>query len=73
MHIRSFIAAAALLSTTLAASAAPQADQRIMRGHISFLADDALEGRETGSRGYDVAAAYVASQFAQFGVIPKGE
>jgi Zn-dependent M28 family amino/carboxypeptidase len=32
-----------------------------------------LEGRETGSRGFDIAANYVATQFMQYGVLPKGE
>nr|WP_229496540.1 M28 family metallopeptidase [Massilia polaris] len=45
----------------------------MIRAHLSFLADDLLEGRETGSRGYDIAARYVASQFLQYGVKPKGD
>ena len=44
-----------------------------IRGHIEFLADDLLEGRDTGSRGYAVAAAYVASQFRALGLSPGGE
>lgn len=53
--------------------AAPKADQAAIRAHLTFLADDLLEGRETGSRGYDIAANYVAAQLAQYGVAPKGE
>ena len=34
-----------------------------IKAHIDFLADDLLEGRETGSRGFDIASRYVASQF----------
>ena len=34
-----------------------------MRGHLSFLASDALEGRGTPSRGLDIAAEYIAAQF----------
>ena len=56
-----------------AAGAAPQADKEAIRAHLSFLADDLLEGRETGSRGYDIAANYVAAQFSQYRVAPKGE
>jgi Zn-dependent M28 family amino/carboxypeptidase len=41
-----------------------------LRGHIEFLADDLLEGRETGTRGFDVAAAYVASEFRSVGLSP---
>jgi hypothetical protein len=39
-----------------------------LQSHIEFLADDLLEGRETASRGYDLGAAYVASQFRQIGL-----
>ena len=36
--------------------------------HMRFLADDLLEGRETGTRGYDIAAEYVAAQFTAAGL-----
>ncbi|HEX3110461.1 MAG TPA: M28 family peptidase [Thermoanaerobaculia bacterium] len=39
-----------------------------VKAHIDFLASDVLEGRETGSRGYDVAAEYVASEFEALGL-----
>ena len=39
---------------------------------MRFLADDALEGRATGSRGYLVAADYVAGEFESFGLQPAG-
>lgn len=44
-----------------------------MRAHVNFLAGDALEGREAGTRGYDVAAAYVAAQFEAAGAAPAGD
>ena len=47
-------------------AADPAAAARI-RAHVEFLADDLLEGRDTGSRGHDIAAAYVASQFRALG------
>ena len=37
---------------------------------MRFLADDLLEGRETGTRGYDIGAEYVAAQFAAAGLKP---
>ena len=40
--------------------------------HIQFLADDSLEGRETGSAGYEKAAAYMAEQFRSAGLQPAG-
>ena len=42
------------------------------RAHVEFLADDLLEGRETGTRGYDIAARYVATQFEAYGLKPGG-
>jgi len=41
--------------------------------HVRFLADDALEGRGPGVRGGDIAAKYIASQFAQYGLKPAGD
>ena len=49
------------------------ADRNVFKAHMAFLADDLLEGRETGTRGFDIAARYVAGQFAQYGVQPKGD
>ena len=43
-----------------------------IRAHMSFLADDLLEGRGTGSRGYDLAAKYVAARFEALGLAPAG-
>lgn len=44
-----------------------------IRAGIRFLSDDALEGRGTGSRGYDIAAKYMASQFESLGLQPAGD
>jgi hypothetical protein len=44
-----------------------------MRGHLAFLSSDALEGRGTPSRGLDVAAEYIASQFRAAGLEPLGD
>ena len=54
------------------ASTAPEADINRIKGHMAFLADDLLEGRDTGSRGHEIAAKYVASQFQQLGLQPAG-
>lgn len=40
------------------------------RSHVAFLADDLLEGREPGTRGYDIAARYVATQMEGLGLRP---
>lgn len=44
-----------------------------IRGHVEFLASDLLEGRAAASRGYDIAAMYVAAQFRQAGLQPGGD
>ena len=44
-----------------------------MRPHVKFLASDLLEGRGVGTRGGDLAAEYIASQFAVAGAIPAGD
>src|SRR4051794_35819619 len=72
-------AIAASLSLVLAAAAPAQraagptfsADR--FKAHVAFLADDRLEGRDTGSRGHEIAATYVASQFMALGLKPGGE
>jgi hypothetical protein len=43
-----------------------------IKAHTTFLADDLLEGRESGTRGHELAARYIASQFALLGVEPGG-
>jgi hypothetical protein len=40
--------------------------------HIEFLADDALQGRNVGSPGYEKAAQYVERQFKEIGLKPGG-
>lgn len=44
-----------------------------LRGHLSFIASDALEGRNTPSRGLDIAAEYIAAQFRRAGLEPVGD
>ena len=43
-----------------------------LRGDLSFLASDLLEGRDTPSRGLDIAAEYIAAQFRIAGLEPIG-
>lgn len=38
--------------------------------HVRFLADDKLQGRDVGSKGYEAAADYVAAEFEQAGLAP---
>ncbi|HEU5118167.1 MAG TPA: hypothetical protein VFT74_16215, partial [Isosphaeraceae bacterium] len=44
-----------------------------LRGHVSFLASDLLEGRDSPSKGLDLAAEYIASQFRRAGLEPMGD
>jgi hypothetical protein len=43
-----------------------------IRAHMEFLADDLLEGRGTGTRGFQLAANYVRAQFEEMGLKPGG-
>ena len=44
-----------------------------IRWHVRYLSHDLLEGRGTGQRGGDIAAEYIATQFAEFGLKPAGD
>lgn len=67
-----------LASLALASAASAQTDDMTitpaaMQAHVTFLASDALEGRETGTRGYEVAAQYVAARMMAAGLKPAGK
>jgi len=66
------LALAACLPSAEAADGARAVSADEIRGHVWFLSDDALEGRATASRGHELAAAYVASQLASYGLKPAG-
>jgi Zn-dependent M28 family amino/carboxypeptidase len=44
-----------------------------IRAHTRFLSHDLLEGRGTGQRGGDIAAEYIATEFALYGLLPAGD
>jgi Zn-dependent M28 family amino/carboxypeptidase len=48
-------------------------DPERIGAHVKFLADDLLEGRGTGAPGGDIAAHYIAAQFALDGLQPAGD
>jgi Zn-dependent M28 family amino/carboxypeptidase len=56
-----------------ARQAAASIDPEKIRAHDRFLASDLLEGRGPGKRGGDLAAEYIATQFALAGAKPAGE
>lgn len=78
---RALLASLALVASCAPGARLPQATSRALeeirpeeiRAHMNFLADDLLEGRDTGSRGYLVAARYVAAQLEAMGIAPAGD
>ena len=67
-----FLAVAATAGAQVPSTAEQDIARRV-RADVEFLASDSLEGRETGSRGYAIAAEYVASQFRAIGLEPAGD
>jgi Zn-dependent M28 family amino/carboxypeptidase len=54
-------------------AAAATIDPEKIRAHVRFLSLDLLEGRGPGTRGAEIAAEYIATQFALAGVEPAGD
>ncbi len=59
--------------TPAAPAGLPASDAAAIEAHMTYLADDSLEGREAGTPGYDLAAEYVAAEFGKLGLMPAGE
>lgn len=73
MKFFSFAAALSLLSLTninASAQSSRAISEPVLRAHLSFLADDLLEGRGTGQRGGDLAVSYLETQAAIIGLQP---
>src|SRR3954447_19250452 len=77
MRIKPFAFAASLSLVFATAPARPAAGPTFsadrFKAHVAFLADDRLEGRDTGSRGPEIAPTHVARQFMGLGLKPGGE
>jgi hypothetical protein len=67
MRILTLLLAAALPATALFA-AEPSFTPAAFKANVEFLADDLLEGRDAGTRGFDIAARYVATRFEALGL-----
>ncbi len=67
-----FTAVLALAAVTLGQQPAKLFDGDSWWAHIKFLADDSLEGRETGSEGLRKAQAYVVDHLIKAGLQPAG-
>ncbi len=63
----------ALRLPSIAVAAMQNINPEHIRAHVKFLSDDLLEGRGTGQRGGDIAAAYLATQFSLYGLKPAGD
>ena len=69
-HLPLYRAASALLCLSIALGVhaqqvAPAIQTHALQAHVTFLADDLLDGRAAASRGYEIAAKYVAAQLQQ--------
>lgn len=80
-HFRRFLPAQALailitiLSGCSASKNTTKTDTQTLENlqtHVSFLADDKLEGRRTGTKGEQLAVDYITQQFKAIGLEPKG-
>jgi Zn-dependent M28 family amino/carboxypeptidase len=75
------LAASLFLSTAALAQNIPPAvkaaeasiNPENIRAHVKFLSDDLLEGRGPGLRGSEIAAQYIATQFALYDLKPGGD
>jgi len=65
-----------LISSSVVGQRLSKADRAIvanLKAHISYLADDKLEGRRAGTAGEQLAREYISAQFQKAGLEPKGE
>ena len=71
------VSSSGLLSAARKGAAGPrgadQVDAGRLRADLSFIASDELEGRDTPSRGLDLAARYLASRLQALGLKPGGD
>jgi len=66
------VLATSLILAAMTFAAVESTEAQRWWSHIVYLADDKLEGRDTGSPGYRKAADYVAQQFQSIGLKPAG-
>ncbi len=72
LYIATFLALAFSLAAQQPAQPARHFDGHSWWAHVTFLADDNLEGRETGSEGLRKAESYIVDQFTKAGLQPAG-
>lgn len=63
--------------SSIAVAQKPKKADKIVIGnlqtHVGYLASDELEGRRTGTKGEKLAYTYISKQFADMGLLPKGD
>jgi aminopeptidase YwaD len=72
----SFLFVLLLVIPTSFAQRLSKADKSViknLKAHVTYLADDRLEGRRTGTQGEKLAAQYISEQFAAIGLLAKGD
>jgi len=72
LYATAFFALAFNLAAQQSAPPARHFDGQSWWAHVKFLADDNLEGRETGSEGLRKAESYVVDHFCKAGLQPAG-
>src|SRR5437879_7990261 len=72
LYAATFFAVAFSLAAQQPAPPARYFDGNSWWAHVKFLADDGLEGRETGSEGLRKAESYVVDQFTKAKLQPAG-
>src|SRR5688572_2521637 len=76
MKIRIFLISILFITHAVTAQKLKKADRELMnnlKAHISFLADDKLEGRRAGSAGERLAYTYLSDQFKKIDLTAKGD
>jgi Zn-dependent M28 family amino/carboxypeptidase len=72
-RLAAFVFALLVIAPIAGQSPSPVSDEQARWwAHVKTLADDGLEGRQTGTGGYRKAAAYVVEQFERAGLKPAG-
>ncbi|MFN3484464.1 MAG: hypothetical protein ACK44W_03150, partial [Planctomycetota bacterium] len=69
----------AVLAVVIFCQADPRAEglreigEEVLRAHVGFLADDALEGRAAGFPGNEKAVEYLVREVTSYGLTPAGD
>ena len=73
-HLKFFLFSILIFSLFAAlANAQEKPSGELAKSYVAYLADDALEGRDTGTPGFDKAAKWVADHYKSWGLIPAGD